>query len=105
MTEQQAILDTVDKVAASGPFTADWVSLKAYEIPEWYKDGKFGIFLHWGPYSVPAFGNEWYPRNMYKEGTPEFAHHVATYGAQDQFGYKDFIPQMRYENYDPEQYA
>lgn len=105
MQEQQAILDTVDQVTTSGPFQADWDSLKAYQIPEWYENGKFGIFLHWGPYSVPAFGNEWYPRNMYKEGTKEFEHHVATYGPQDQFGYKDFIPQMRYENYDPAQYA
>lgn len=105
MQEQQTILDTVDQVTTSGPFQADWDSLKAYQIPEWYENGKFGIFLHWGPYSVPAFGNEWYPRNMYKEGTKEFEHHVATYGPQDQFGYKDFISQMRYENYDPAQYA
>jgi alpha-L-fucosidase len=105
MQEQQTILDTVDQVTASGPFAAEWESLKAYRTPEWYENGKFGIFLHWGPYSVPAFGNEWYPRNMYKEGTPEFEHHVATYGPQDQFGYKDFIPRMRYENYDPVQYA
>ena len=36
-----------------------------YKIPEWFKDSKFGVFIHWGVYSVPAFGNEWYPRNMY----------------------------------------
>lgn len=105
MNVQQTILDTVDQVTTSGPFQADWDSLKAYRIPDWYENGKFGIFLHWGPYSVPAFGNEWYPRNMYKAGTKEFEHHVATYGPHDQFGYKDFIPQMRYENYDPAQYA
>lgn len=105
MQTQQAILDNVDQVTTSGPFQADWDSLRAYQIPEWYENGKFGIFLHWGPYSVPAFGSEWYPRNMYQEGTREFEHHVATYGPQDQFGYKDFIPQMRYENYDPAQYA
>ncbi|MBC8134890.1 MAG: alpha-L-fucosidase, partial [Fibrella sp.] len=105
MTEQQNILDTVDNVAVSGPFQADWDSLKAYQIPAWYQDGKFGIFLHWGVYSVPAFGNEWYPREMYKQDSKAFAHHIATYGPQDQFGYKDFVPSMRYENYDPEAYA
>ena len=60
--------------------------------PRWYQDAKFGIFIHWGVYTVPAFGNEWYPRNMYLQGTPEFEHHVATYGPQAEFGYKDFIP-------------
>ncbi|MCB0072502.1 MAG: alpha-L-fucosidase, partial [Caldilineaceae bacterium] len=51
-------------------FEANWDSLRRYEIPAWYKEGKFGIFIHWGPYCVPAFGNEWYPRNMYIEGSP-----------------------------------
>jgi alpha-L-fucosidase len=90
---------------ASGPFQPTWESLRAYRIPEWYEDAKFGIFIHWGVYSVPAFGSEWYPRNMYQQGTPEFEHHLAKYGAQTQFGYKDFIEQMTYEAYDPEAYA
>jgi alpha-L-fucosidase len=70
-------------------------------VPDWYRDGKFGIFIHWGVYSVPAFGNEWYPRNMYVQGSPEFAHHVATYGPQSRFGYKDFIPRFTAERFDP----
>jgi alpha-L-fucosidase len=40
-------------------------------VPEWFKDAKFGIYFHWGVYSVPAWGNEWYPRNMYFPGSPE----------------------------------
>jgi alpha-L-fucosidase len=79
----------VDEVVERGPFRPSWVSLKDYEPPGWYVDGKFGIFIHWGAYSVPAFGNEWYPRNMYIEGTPEFEHHRSTYGAHDEVGYKD----------------
>ena len=86
-------------------FEANWESLKQYTIPGWYMDGKFGIFIHWGLYAVPAFGNEWYPRNMYVQGTPEFEHHVKTYGPQSQFGYKDFIPMFRAEKYDPAQWA
>jgi alpha-L-fucosidase len=64
------------------------------KIPQWYIDGKFGIFVQYGVYAVPAFGNEDYPRAMYWETTPTFAHHVKTYGPQNVFGYKDFIPQF-----------
>jgi alpha-L-fucosidase len=88
-----------------GPFEPTWASLERYTVPEWYVDGKFGIFIHWGPYSVPAFGNEWYPRNMYVRGTKEFAHHVETYGAQSQFGYKDFIPRFTAERFDAGRWA
>ena len=56
----------IETVAAQGPFAPNWDSLARYQVPDWYQDAKFGIFIHWGVYSVPAFGNEWYPRNMYK---------------------------------------
>src|SRR3972149_566742 len=99
------ILENVEKVIGAGPFHDDWDSLAHFKIPTWYQDGKFGIFIHWGVYSVPAFGNEWYPRNMYQKGTPEFDHHVATYGSQREFGYKDFIPLFKGENFDPRLWA
>lgn len=92
-------------VPATGPFKPTWKSLARYTVPDWYLDGKFGIFVHWGPYAVPAYGNEWYPRNMYQRGTPEFEHNVATYGPQDRFGYKDFIPLFRAEHFDPDAWA
>jgi alpha-L-fucosidase len=88
-----------------GPYEPTWESLERYIAPQWYVDGKFGIFIHWGVYAVPAFGNEWYPRNMYRQGTDEFKHHVATYGPQAQFGYKDFIPMFNAEKYDPAHWA
>ena len=56
-------------------------------------------------YSVPAFVGEWYSRQMYREGTAEFEHHVATYGPQSEFGYKDFIPEFRMQDYDPDGWA
>ena len=87
----QEYLKKIDKVIAEGPYRDDWTSLSRYPEPEWYKKAKFGIFIHWGVYSVPAFGSEWYPRNMYLEGTKEFEHHVKTYGPHKEFGYKDFI--------------
>ena len=91
----------------SGPssFEPTWESLKNYTVPTWYKDAKFGIFIHWGAYSVPAFKNEWYPRNMYRQGTPEFEHHVKTYGPHTQFGYKDFIPQFTAEKFDADEWV
>ncbi len=82
-----------------------WESLKHYSAPQWYMDAKFGIFIHWGVYCVPAFGNEWYPRNMYLQGTPEFEHHLKTYGPQNKFGYKDFIPMFKAEKFDPAAWA
>jgi len=88
-----------------GPFKPVWESLENYEVPQWYQDAKFGIFIHWGVYSVPAFGNEWYPRSMYKQGTREFEHHVKTYGSQKNFGYKDFIPMFTAEKFDPDKWA
>jgi alpha-L-fucosidase len=100
-----AILEEVDRKSGEGPFRPDWESLARYEVPEWYKDAKFGIFIHWGVYSVPAFGNEWYPRNMYREESDEYKHHIATYGAVDKFGYKDFVPMFRAERFDPGAWA
>ena len=95
----------VDAVVAQGPYSADWDSLVAYTPPRWYLDAKFGIFLHWGVYSVPAFKSEWYSREMYRAGTPEFRHHVETYGPQSEFGYKDFIPQFTMQDFDPDAWA
>ena len=75
-----------------GRFKPDWESLQQYRIPQWYEDAKFGIFIHWGVYAVPAFGSEWYPRNMYIEGSKEYEHHIATYGPQDTFGLQRLHP-------------
>ena len=99
----------IDAIVEKGPFAPTWQSLESYEIPQWYKDAKFGIFIHWGVYSVPAFGSEWYPRQMYidtkRRGDNFFQHHAQTYGPQSEFGYKDFIPEFRAENFDPDDWA
>lgn len=88
-----------------GSFDPSWESLKAYKVPKWYADAKLGIFIHWGVYSVPAFGNEWYPRNMYVKGSPEYEFHLKNFGLHTDFGYKDFIPSFTAENWDPEAWA
>ncbi|MEM2678736.1 MAG: alpha-L-fucosidase, partial [Thermofilaceae archaeon] len=90
---------------SKGPFEPDWSSLKSYRTPKWYIDAKLGIFIHWGVYSVPAFGNEWYPRNMYIKGSPEYEFHLKTFGPHNEFGYKDFIPDFTAENWDPDSWA
>ena len=101
MTKQE-YLQQIEAVIAQGPFAATWPSLTTHKTPAWYHRAKLGIFVHWGIYSVPAFGNEWYSRNMYNQNKREFAHHQATYGHQKDFGYKDFIPMFRGEHFDPE---
>ncbi|HTJ49637.1 MAG TPA: alpha-L-fucosidase, partial [Cyclobacteriaceae bacterium] len=92
-------------LSAQDRYQANWESLKKYECPEWFKDAKFGIFIHWGVYSVPAFGSEWYPRQMYQQGSNEFKHHVEKYGLPNKFGYKDFIPLFKAEKFNADQWV
>ena len=76
-------------------------SLLNYECPRWFRDAKFGIYLHWGVYSVPGQG-EWYARRMYMEGDPNYLYHLEHYGHPSKFGYKDLIPLWKAEKWDPE---
>ncbi len=100
-----AALREVDRQGAKGAFRADWATLENYEVPQWYQDAKFGIFVHWGVYSVPAFGDEWYPRRMYTQDSEVYKHHIATFGTHDIFGYKDLIPRFKAEHFDPDAWA
>jgi alpha-L-fucosidase len=102
---KEEILKQVDSTIANGKFKASWDSLEEYSVPNWYEDGKFGIFIHWGVYSVPGFGSEWYPRNMYKEGSPEFEFHEKNFGPHNKFGYKDFISMFKAEKFDADSWA
>ncbi len=74
-----------------GPFQGTRESLKAYTVPGWYRDAKFGIWAHWGPQSAAEFG-DWYARNMYMQGSRQYNYHVKTYGHPTKFGFKDVIP-------------
>ncbi|MBC7914628.1 MAG: alpha-L-fucosidase [Pyrinomonadaceae bacterium] len=88
-----------------GPVQPTWESINAnYQVPQWFRDAKFGIMMHWGLYSVPAHGSEWYVRYLY--GNPGFTKwHTDKFGPPDKFGYKDFIPLFTCEKYDPDQWA
>jgi len=108
---EQAIGRVVKQVAqrvAKGPYRADWESLARHEpAPEWFRDAKFGIYFHWGVYSVPAYGNEWYPRFMHVKGAGRsyLQHHLETWGDPAEFGYHDFVPMFRAERFDADEWA
>ncbi|MCI2243357.1 alpha-L-fucosidase [Xanthomonas sp. PPL568] len=103
--ERARLVREANDGARGGPFRPDWTSLKQYRSPSWYDNAKFGIFIHWGVFSVPAFGNEWYSRNMYQQGSKDYLHHRETYGPQSRFGYKDLIPLFTAPKFDPQAWA
>jgi alpha-L-fucosidase len=84
---------------AKGPFVGTRASLRAYQIPDWFRDAKFGIWAHWGPQSAVEAG-DWYARNMYMQGSDQYKHHVKTYGHPSKFGFKDTIPLWKAEKFD-----
>ena len=88
-------------------YDTTWRSLRQHQTPQWFRDAKFGIYTHWGVYSVPAFGpnGTWYPYLIYQDGTRQQKHHLDTYGPLNEFGYKDFIPQFTAEKFDPDEWA
>lgn len=105
MIDMKKALQNIDDVIEKGPYKDTWASLSSWQTPKWYQKAKFGIFIHWGVYSVPAFDSEWYPRNMYIEGSKVYEHHIKTYGAHKDFGYKDFIPMFKAEKFDSNAWA
>ena len=88
----------------AGPFQPTWTSLSNnYVVPTWFNNAKFGIFIHFGLYAVPAYHNEWYAKYMYN-GTFN-TYHQQHYGYQDAFGYKDFIPMFKAAKFDATAWA
>ena len=97
-----AVASIPEKIPA-GPVKPTWDSLKAnYKVPKWYVEAKFGLSVHWGLYSVPAYHNEWYEKHMYGA---YIKWHSENFGPQDKFGYKDFIPMFTAEKFDPNAWA
>ena len=104
--EPSVIVNTTAEPMAPGKFTPTWDSLKHYEVPEWFRDAKFGIWAHWGPQCQPGRG-DWYARHLYLEngplwGTNVTASHRETYGHPSQAGFKDVIHAWKAEKWDPE---
>ena len=95
----------IENILRKGPYLPDWDSLACHKTPEWFGLAKFGVFIHWGLYSLPAHGNEWYSRNMYIREKEEWNWHRKHYGPQDQFGYKDFIPLFTAEKFSAQEWV
>ena len=75
----QIPVSETDEPMQTGPFTPDWESLRTYEVPEWFRDAKFGIWAHWGPQCVEGSG-DWMAREMYMEGNGKYTYHRDHYG-------------------------
>ena len=83
-------------------FAPTFESLYTYHVPDWFRDVKFGIWSHWGPQSVPMYG-DWYARHMYVEGSDQYRYHVRHYGHPSKFGFKDICALWKAEKFDPEE--
>jgi alpha-L-fucosidase len=100
------IVSTKSEPMAAGKFAPTWESLRQYQVPEWFRDVKFGIWAHWGPQCQPARG-DWYARTLYFEKGPAWGPNVTefhrqTYGHPSQAGFKDVIHVWKAEKWDPE---
>ena len=84
-----------------GKFQPTWSSLENYQVPEWFRNAKFGIWAHWGPQCVEGSG-DWMARSMYLEGSAEYKHHVEHYGHPSEVGFKDIIPLFKAEKWNPD---
>jgi alpha-L-fucosidase len=90
------------------PYLPKWSSLKKHNAaPDWFRDAKFGIYYHWGVYSVPeyGYGADWYASRMHVKDRPEYKHHMETYGGPSKFPYHDFVPMFKAEKFDAEEWA
>ena len=87
-------------------FEPNFESLSKHKAaPEWFADAKLGIYFHWGPYSVPAYGSAWYPSQMYMKGSNVNKFQEKNFGPIEEFGYEDFIPMFTGQHFDPEDWA
>jgi alpha-L-fucosidase len=84
-----------------GAFEPNWESLRTYEVPEWFRDVKFGIWAHWGPQCVEGSG-DWMARGLYEEGSRQSDFHRSHYGHPSEVGFKDILPLWKAENWDPD---
>jgi alpha-L-fucosidase len=95
------LVSTETEPMATGKFEPTWQSLEQYQVPEWFRDAKFGIWAHWGPQCQPE-RSDWYARGMYEEGSWQYKSHLERYGHPSQFGFKDVINEWHAENWSPD---
>jgi alpha-L-fucosidase len=90
-----------DLEITQGPFKGTRESLRSWQVLDWYRDAKFGIWAHWGPQSAAEYG-DWYARNMYVQGSKQYEYHLKTYGHPTKVGFKDVIPTWKADLFDPD---
>ena len=95
------IVDSQVEPMQYGKYKPEWGSLKKFEAPEWFRDAKFGIWAHWGPQSVPEYG-DWYAHYMYKQGSRENKYHLQHFDHPSKTGFKDLVNMWKAENWNPE---
>ncbi|HJV77706.1 MAG TPA: alpha-L-fucosidase [Paludibacter sp.] len=95
------IVRTDIEPVAKGKFEPTWQSLSQYQVPEWFRNAKFGIWSHWGPQCQPEQG-DWFARFMYNEGSNEYKWFVSHYGHPSKVGFKEIIHDWKAQNWDPE---
>jgi alpha-L-fucosidase len=98
----QRSADSANASALSGDYKPTVESLSTHPLPEWYRDAKFGIFIHWGPTAVPA-QDDWYMWSMNQRGSSTWNYHRQKYG--ENFNYDDFFPMFTAANYDPKKWV
>jgi alpha-L-fucosidase len=97
----RVIVSTAVEPVTPGKFQPTWDSLKQYQVPDWFRNAKFGIWAHWGPQCEPE-QSDWYARNMYVQGHPQNKFQVEHYGPPSQAGFKEVIHAWKAEKFDPE---
>lgn len=101
----ESAVKNLSTLLQQGPFKPTWESLQAnYEVPSWFVGAKFGLFMHWGIYSVPAYKSEWYEKHMYGN-KDSMKWHKDHFGPQNKFGYKDFISLFKQEKFNADDWA
>jgi alpha-L-fucosidase len=100
LTTRKALAQDMPAIA-KGPFDGTAESLKQFEVPQWFRDAKFGMWAHWGPQSAAEDG-DWYARNIYIQDSPQYKYHVATYGHPSKFGHKDVCQLWKGDQFDPD---
>lgn len=101
LAKGSAAADGATLAIAVGPFQGNRDSLRTYQIPEWFRDAKLGLWAHWGPQSAPEQG-DWYAQRMYLEGSPTYEWHVKNFGHPSKVGFKDVVPTFKAEKWEPE---
>jgi len=103
MTTIKDYLAKIDDVIAHGRYKDTWESLSQYKIPEWYKQNRFGLFVHWGCYSVPAVESEWFPRQMYQKDTASWKWRIENLGENGD--YRKIVERFNPINFDADEWA